>query len=99
MIATKPYTDSNDWAFSKFTHTDRGSSFYLEITEAETVNGWAKTSGIVRVRVNEPVMDLKAGDYVQIYCWLDRFTGASNPGEFDIAKYLSRKGSFRRGFS
>jgi competence protein ComEC len=94
VIATKPYTDSNDWAFSKFTHTDRGSSFYLELTEAETVSGWAKTSGIVRVRVNEPVLDLKAGDYVQIYCWLDRFTGASNPGEFDIAKYLSRKGIF-----
>jgi competence protein ComEC len=94
VIATKPYTDSNDWAFSKFTYTDRGSSFYLELTEAETVSGWAKTSGIVRVRVNEPVMDLKAGDYVQIYCWLDRFTGASNPGEFDIAKYLSRKGIF-----
>ena len=94
VIATRPYTDSNDWAFSKFTHTDRGSSFYLKMTEAETVNGWAKTSGIVRVRVNEPVLDLKAGDYVQIYCWLDRFTGASNPGEFNIEKYLSRKGIF-----
>ena len=94
VIATMPYTDSNDWAFSKFTHTDRGSSFYLELTEAETVSGWAKTSGTVRVRANEPVIDLKAGDNVQIYCWLDRFTGASNPGEFDIAKYLSRKGIF-----
>ena len=94
VIATRPYTDSNDWAFSKFTYTDRGSSFYLQMTEAETVGGWAKASGIVRVRVQEPVKDLKAGDYVQMYCWLDRFTGASNPGEFDIAKYLSRKGIF-----
>ncbi|MCJ7777144.1 MAG: DUF4131 domain-containing protein, partial [Sedimentisphaerales bacterium] len=94
VIVTEPYIDSNEWAFSKFAYTDRGSSFYLRITEAETVEGWAKTSGIVRVRVNEPVLDLKAGYYVQIYCWLDRFTGASNPGEFDIAKYLSRKGIF-----
>ncbi len=92
VIATKPYTDSNKWAFSKFTHTDRGSSFYLKMTEVETVNGWAKTNGIVRVRVQEPVLDLKAGDSVQMFCWLDRFTGASNPGEFDIAKYLARKG-------
>jgi competence protein ComEC len=94
VIVTEPYIDSNEWRFAQFAYTDRGSSFYLRITEAKTVNGWAKTSGIVRVRVNEPVMDLKTGDYVQIYCWLDRFTGVSNPGEFDIAKYLSLKGIF-----
>ncbi|MGA2172762.1 MAG: DNA internalization-related competence protein ComEC/Rec2 [Sedimentisphaerales bacterium] len=94
VIVTKPYLDSNKWAFSKFSHTDRGSSFYLKMTEAEMVNGWAKTGGLVRVRVDEPVMDLKTGDCVQIYCRLDRFKNATNPGEFDIAKYMSRSGVF-----
>ena len=100
MIVTEPYIDGNDWKFSKFTHTDRGSSFYLELTEAETTTGWAKTSGVVRVRVqepnepNKPVVNLKPGDSIQMYCWLDRFGNATNPGEFDIAKYLTQKGVF-----
>jgi competence protein ComEC len=94
VIVTKPYTDSNEWQFSRFTHTDRGSSFYLEITEVETIEGWAKAAGLVRVRVNEPVMDLKPGDYIQMYCRLDKFENATNPGEFDIAKYLARKKVF-----
>jgi competence protein ComEC len=94
VIATEPYIDSNNWQFARFAYTDPGSSFYLRITEAETVNGWAKAAGLVHVRVQEPVIDLKTGDYIQTYCWLDRFPGASNPGEFDIAQYLSRKGVF-----
>jgi hypothetical protein len=94
VIATEPYIDSNEWRFGQFSHTDRSSSFYLQITEAETVEGWKKAAGLVRVRVNEPVLDLKPGDYIQIYCWLDRFKNATNPGEFDIAKYLARKKVF-----
>jgi len=94
VIATNPYTNSNEWRFARFTHTDRGSSFYLEITEAEMVTGWAKTAGLVRVRINEPVMDLKAGDCVQMYCWLDRFGNATNPGGFDIAKYMAHRKVF-----
>ncbi len=61
-----------------------------------TSNGanWAKVSGTVRVRVAEPVLDAKAGDHIQAYCWLDRFKEATNPGQFDIAKYLARKNVF-----
>jgi competence protein ComEC len=94
VIETEPYTEKQNWQFAKFKYSDPGSSFYLRVTEAEMVTGWAKATGLVRVRVNEPVMDLKAGDYVQMYCWLDRFKNATNPGEFDIAKYLARKGVF-----
>ena len=97
VIVTEPYIDSNDWKFSKFTPTDRGSSFYLELTEAEATTGWIKTSGLVRVRVNEPIFDLRAGDRVQMYCLLDKFNAATNPGEFDIAKYMARKGVFVAG--
>ena len=92
VIASTPYTDGNDWQFSRFEHTDRGSSFYLEVRQVESVAGWVKASGLVRVRVNEPVLDLKAGDYIQMFCSLDRFGPATNPGEFDIAKYLAHKG-------
>jgi len=91
VILTEPYVDKQRWEFAGFRRMDPGSSFYLKVEEVEAVDGWAKASGTVRVQVAEPVLDLKAGDFVQMYCWLDRFRGASNPGQFDTAKYLSRK--------
>ena len=94
-IVTEPYINKNrDWEFAKFTYTDPASSFYLKLGEVETVDGWVKTAGTVRVQVDEPVLDLKAGDYIQAYCWLDRFKKATNPGQFDVAKYLARKNIF-----
>jgi len=97
VIVTEPYIDGNDWKFSKFTFTDRSSSFYLELTEAEATTGWINTSGLVRVRVNEPIFDLRAGDRVQMYCLLNKFNPPTNPGEFDMAKYMARNGVFVAG--
>ncbi len=94
-IITEPYTsDNNDWVFSKFKFTDPGSSFYLEITGAEGKTGWFDVSGIVRVQVAELVIDLKAGDNVQIYCWLEKIWPATNPGEFDFKKKLANENIF-----
>lgn len=94
-VITKPYVNKNEnWEFVKFTHNDPASSFYLKLGEVETVDGWAKVSGTVRVQVDEPVLDLKTGDYIQAYCWLDRFKKATNPGQFDVARYLARKNVF-----
>jgi competence protein ComEC len=94
-VITEPYVNKNEnWAFAKFTHTDPTSSFYLKLGEVETINGWAKMSGTVRVQVDGPVLDLKAGDYIQAYCWLARFEKVTNPGQFDVAEYLARKNVF-----
>jgi len=95
LIVTEPYINRNkDWEFVRFKFTDPASSFYLKIHEVKTVDGWAKAAGTVRVQVAEPVLDLKAGDYVQMYCWLDRFKGPTNPGQFDVSRYLARKNVF-----
>ncbi len=95
VIVTDPYVQKNEqWKFAKFKYTDPTSSFYLNVKEIKTISGWAKASGTVRVQVGGPVLDLKADDYIQAYCWLDRFKEATNPGQFDIAKYLARKNVF-----
>lgn len=94
LITTEPYIEQRRWQFAKFMYTDPGSSFYLKTNKAKTVDGWTKVTGTVRVRVAEPVLDLKAGDYIQAYCWLDRFKEATNPGQFNTAKYLARKNVF-----
>ncbi len=95
LIATEPYVNKNrNWKFARFKFTDPATSFYLKLTEVETIDGWAKAAGTVRVQVDEPVLDLKAGDYIQAYCRLDRFSPPTNPGQFDVAKYLARKNVF-----
>jgi DNA internalization-related competence protein ComEC/Rec2 len=95
LIVTKPYVNrQRDWEFARFMHTDPASSFYLKVKEVEAIDGWAKASGTVRVQVGEPVLDIKDGDYIQAYCWLDKFKGATNPGQFDIAEYLARRNVF-----
>jgi len=95
LIITEPYINKNrDWEFAKFAFTDPASSFYLKVKEAETKTGWVKVAGTVRVQVSEPILDLKTGDYIQIYCWLDRFKKATNPGQFDVSQYLARKNVF-----
>ncbi len=95
LIATEPYVNKNqNWEFARFKFTDPATSFYLKLTEVETIDGWAKAAGTVRVQVDEPVLDLKAGDYIQAYCRLDRFSPPTNPGQFDVAKYLARKNVF-----
>ncbi|MFH1884364.1 MAG: ComEC/Rec2 family competence protein, partial [Planctomycetota bacterium] len=95
LIATEPYVNKNrNWEFVRFKFTDPATSFYLKLTEVETIDGWAKAAGTVRVQVDEPVLDLKAGDYIQAYCRLDRFSPPTNPGQFDVAKYLARKNVF-----
>jgi len=95
QIVTDPYIDRNkDWKFARFKFTDPATSFYLKLSKVKTVDSWADVTGTVRVQVDEPVLDLKAGGYIQAYCWLDRFKPPSNPGQFDTAKYLARKNVF-----
>ncbi|MHC4621116.1 MAG: ComEC/Rec2 family competence protein, partial [Planctomycetota bacterium] len=94
-IVTDPRIRNNrQWEFARFQFTDPTCSFYLRISEVETAAGWAKATGTVRIQVDEPVLDLKTGDCIQAYCWLDAFRPPTNPGQFDVAQYLARKNVF-----
>jgi competence protein ComEC len=95
LIVNKPRSQYNrDWAFARFKFTDPASSFYLKIRQVQTVNGWTAAGGKVRVTVDESVLDLAAGDYIQAYCWLERFKSPGNPGQFDVNRYLARRNVF-----
>jgi competence protein ComEC len=94
-VATEPWLEDRDsWKFSRFLWSEPGTSFYLNLKRAKTKTGWAEVTGTVRVQVAEPATDIKVGDYIQAYCWLDRFGGPLNPGQFNLKKYLARRGVF-----
>ena len=94
-LVTEPYINKYpDWEFARFKPSDPTSGFYLKVTEVESVAGWARVTGTVRVQVGEPVLDLQAGDNIQAYCWLDRFRPPTNPGQFDTAAYLAGSNVF-----
>ena len=94
-VVTEPYVSKYpDWEFARFKPTDPTSGFYLKVTEIESVAGWARATGTVRVQVGEPVLDLQPGDNIQAYCWLDIFGPPTNPGQFDTAAYLARRNVF-----
>jgi len=80
-----------NWRFYKYTFYDPPSSFYMKLDKAWTADGWTEVTGIVRVQVSGPVLDLKMGDYIEAYCWLDRFAPTQNPGQFDIAGYMAKR--------
>ncbi len=99
LVVTEPYiSNDQNWKFAKFKYGGPATSFYVKVTEVEATVGWTKAAGTVWVRVNESVQDLKAGDNIQIYCQLNRFDPPTNPGQFDILKYMARKNVFIAAF-
>jgi len=94
-VVTDPHINRfPDWEFARFRHADPTTDFYLKIDRIETTAGWAPARGTIRVYVDEPVLDLQAGDEIQAYCWLDRFGPTTNPGQFDTAAYLAGRNVF-----
>lgn len=90
-IITKPVRVREDWCFAELTFADPPTFFYLELDQVKTSSGWVDASGVLRMQVGEPALDLEAGDTVQAYCWLHRFEKPTNPGQFNTAAHLARR--------
>lgn len=89
-ILTQPSHVREDWCFAELTFTDPQMVFYVKVDQIKTGSGWVDASGVVRVQMDEPALNLRAGDAVQAYCWLHRFAKPRNPGQFDLAAHLAQ---------
>lgn len=90
LIVTQPYQQVQNWCFAQLANTDPTTAFYLKAERIKTPTGWRHAAGRIRVSVDEPAPNLRIGDEIQAYCWLHRFEGPTNPGQFDLPAYLKR---------
>jgi competence protein ComEC len=93
-VLSQPRQESQDWCFAQLEPTDPSSAFYLRLDGIKTAAGWEPAVGTIRVQVEEPVPNLRIGNSIQAYCWLHRFEGPTNPGQFDFARYLRLRNVF-----
>jgi len=89
-ILTQPYQQVQNWCFAQLANADPATAFYLKAEQIKTPTGWRPVAGRIRVSVDEPAPNLRIGDEIQAYCWLHRFEGPTNPGQFDLPAYLKR---------
>ncbi len=84
--------DRSNWEFGRFEYENLSTTFDLEVMQARCTSGWEEVAGKVRVKVGEPIYDLRPGDHVQIYATLNRFKSPMNPGGFDSRRFYERSG-------
>lgn len=87
-ILTRPYRQVQNWTFARFAFTDSPTTFYLKIEAVQGPARWHDATGTIRVRVDEPVLDLDIGDRIEVFCWLHGYEEPTNPGQFNVAKHL-----------
>jgi len=90
-VDSDPFIEQPNWTFAASYHLDPATTFDLKTDSLQGAQGWHAVEALVRVRIAEPVHDLKLGHRIEIYGWLDRFRPPSNPGQFDTAAYLARQ--------
>lgn len=92
-LATPPriHREQHDAMRSAWPRVDR-STCLLQCRQLCAENGWRPVSGRVRLSVTGHLLHAQAGDAVEVCGLLGRPSPPDNPGEFDFAEYLRRRG-------
>jgi competence protein ComEC len=83
---------SDDNPFAGWTYGGDRTAFLLEVESIEGVDGDIPASGLIRVTVQEAVLDLGEDERVEVFGWLYRLRPPANPGAFDWASFYRRQG-------
>ncbi len=68
------------------------TTFLLDVESIEGPDVDIVSTGVVRVVVNEAILDLGQSERVEAFGWLYRFQPPRNPGSFDWAAFQRRQG-------
>jgi competence protein ComEC len=66
-------------------------TFMGAVRAVKTNEGWESASGKIAVTVEQPVIELRAGQIVRLVGMLSRPAPAMNPGEFDYAQWCRQQ--------
>ncbi|MEM6392179.1 MAG: ComEC/Rec2 family competence protein [Planctomycetota bacterium] len=99
VLASEPRSGARaSGAMAAFDYRRGRTLFELEVeamerrgTDEEAVQ-WRKTRGRVLVSVSEPTARVERGQRVELTGWLSVIGGPMNPGEFDYAALMRRRG-------
>jgi competence protein ComEC len=91
VVLTQPKTYKTEWVFDKLKFCDEPSGFIAGLEKIKCCDGFRKVSGKVKVFVNEPLLGVNCGDYVQLYCRLSPILKPQNPGRFDYHSYMQNR--------
>jgi len=92
VVTTPGVTRPRTHFFRRWTYQPRRTQFLLEAESMETGTGVRPVSGLVAVRVDEDLPDVRAGDRVSAFGVMSRPGGPANPGQFDHALWQRRQG-------
>ncbi|NOZ23026.1 MAG: ComEC/Rec2 family competence protein [Planctomycetes bacterium] len=97
IIATPPEIEPLDPVlpnFGKETDANSRTTFDLDATALRLGRQWRKATGRVRVNIYDEAGDLRYGDEIEFSASIKRPPAATNPGQFDYARFLGRRGIF-----
>ena len=84
VIISEPYISQSRGALAAFDRMRQPLTiFTLEARRALTCDGFAEICGVSQVVIAEPALNLGQGQRVRLDCWLVRYGGVKNPGQFD----------------
>lgn len=92
VVKVTPTSTPRSFVFDRYLPAERRGTLMLDARQIERFQGWVRTSGLVRVTCDEPLLDLRPGDEVEAFGRLYAFRSASNPGGFDAAAHYRGEG-------
>ncbi|MBN2377713.1 MAG: ComEC/Rec2 family competence protein [Sedimentisphaerales bacterium] len=84
VIVTKPYLakSRDDFGIADFLCTPQ-TIFSIRCEQVRAPDGWKPISGLVRVVIDQPCVNLQQGRQIEVDGWLSRPQGPGNPGQPD----------------
>ena len=76
--------------------SDPSLYFHIRVSRIHTQDQWSPASGIVSVRVKQPLGSRTRGQRLELLGWLSRYRTPQNPGQFDWQQYQRFRGRFSR---
>ncbi|MGD2108031.1 MAG: ComEC/Rec2 family competence protein [Phycisphaerae bacterium] len=96
VASTPRLIEPTDHPFARWARRADRTAFLLDVESIEGVHGDIPVTGLVRVTVDEAVLDLHEADRIEVFGWLYRPQPPRNPGAFDWRTYDSRRGIIAR---